>query len=84
MIKYATDIDREALLDTLSTKEGSENFLYGFYSCLTYCKFLSMTEQEKIMWCGETQERIIYAHGEPLLESFLKAHDIDFTKEEKN
>ena len=46
-------------------------YLSGFMDCIVYQYYMSLTEEEKEVWCEERQQRIIEQYLY-LFEDFLK------------
>ena len=83
MNKYANLEDRECLLETLSTEEEKDLFLYGFYSAISFAYYKNLSKEEKEIWCNEILERVIENYGIELFEEFLQEHNIDFEHKEE-
>lgn len=83
MNKYANLEDRECLLETLSTEEEKDLFLYGFYSAISFAYYKNLSKEEKEIWCNEILERVIEQYGIELFEEFLQEHNIDFEHKEE-
>ena len=82
MSKYANLEDRECLLETLSTEEEKDLFLYGFYSAISYAYYKNLAQEDKDLWCNELLERVIENYGLKLFEEFLQEHNIGVERKE--
>lgn len=76
MSKYAKDIDKKELLETLCEDENRKNFMFGFMSCLTFAYYRTLNQEQKDLWCGETFETIVETFGKEHFEEFLKEYEI--------
>lgn len=74
MSNYATDMDRVDLADTLSDKEKTVEFVYGFMSAITFAYYKDMSDKGKQIWCKEIYDRVADNYGQQLLNEFLKEH----------
>lgn len=79
--KYCDSYDVECLADTLQDEDRRNEFLYGFFSAITFAYYKSLDKEEKELYCKESFERIINSVGKDLIEEFLEEHFGKLNKE---
>lgn len=72
--KYCNSYDVECLANTLQDEDRRNEFLYGFFSAITFAYYKSLDKEEKEFFCKESFERIINSVGKDLIEEFFEEH----------